>query len=378
MSVVDDNMVELEESMILTPAGVSGGVPVTGSAATYRVQNNDFVSVSLKGNKRELIEGDALEISVSLCDNCSISNEAKNAEFSIKNANITISGADSDPVPAADLSLDLTPLPPEASTAFFANFSDTDTFKDTVLTNAKQDSLREKNEWFSIYITQDELCSNAECFGADIVTEAGETKITDINYTTFSNEGFIVIVNDDYVSLADTGVSKCLDISGSVTDTSDISCSSSSLQDVETHHEEGAYTFVNSLGEPVITGADGSDPALDDYQCIQDNYLGSLWDLNTLNTPSSFSNISIAPEYCKKIGDAENTWQLPTVADLINILNFNVLVDDGTNRFKNKGSYWTREPCLADSTKYWVVDMATGTTLCEAVDEPHHAYVVYY
>jgi hypothetical protein len=395
-TIKDDVVIETTETFQITNLKLFAGdaankfnilsIPTNGETLSYNIVNDDFVTVSLKDDKRVLTESsDAIELNVTKCTGCTLSSDAKNAEFSITQANISVIDYASKPVPAADLTADLTSVAYSNKLANFDTSDDTSGYKNTLISTTKQDNIREPNEWFSLYVTQESLCPDTGCFGADIVTAANASKITDVLYPGLSDEGFMVIVNDEYVPSADTGIVTCLEISGGVAEAIGTTCSTSTLQDVEIQHEVGKYTFVDTDGALVRPSVDGSEPTISDYQCIQDNYIGSLWDLNSHDTESVFSDISIATEYCGKTdvaGAGGTNWQLPTVSDLINILDFNSFVVDGTNRFKNRGSYWTRDACLADLSKYWVVDMATGTTTCQlataAATETNYVYAVYY
>ncbi|MEH6448864.1 MAG: DUF1566 domain-containing protein, partial [Oleispira sp.] len=400
-SIVDDSIIEVDESFKITSFNLYAGDVANAydiltatppdSSYQFEIENNDYVSIGFENTNNAFNESDDIALKIKLCTGCSISEEAKLGDFTIEN-NIIKVESDFEPMPSANILTDLENLITTSKLANYSSTEEAERERRVVIATAKQDAEKEENEWLNFYVTQPSLCPDNGCFGEDMSSGLSNSYYgsADLN-----KDGLVVIVNDDYIAATDTNVSKCLEISGSpgsyVATTSTLTASgcgptaTTSLQDVEVEVKTNAYSFVNTSGIPVRNKVDGTPPEITDYHCVQDNYTGVLWNADYKTSEVIFDTATLDPAavgttYCgnTNVGVSGPNWQLPTVADLINTLDFNNFQVDGENRFKNWLSYWTSEPCLADLTKYWVVDMATGKTMCKPVNESHHAYAVYY
>ena len=100
---------------------------------------------------------------------------------------------------------------------------------------------------------------------------------------------------------------------------------------------------------------------------------------NGILNGNTFTGYFSAVNTCGVSNAGVNKWQLPSVQDLIGILEFGNL-DDSTE-FDHQETYWTRDSCSsATSTNRWVVNMETSEVSCveEGISEQHYIHAVYY
>ena len=386
MSVVDDVIVELDESMTLTATSVNAGVPVLGSIAVYKVDNNDHLSFSFNSSN------------VTTEGSSSIMLEESN----LTNLYLTICNVDSSPMEGGDLQLDITTQAQQFITdstiksklrIHDASPSDYSVLENIVYVGSNKctpyqlqttedvDVTSEPNESLGVVVKPsiaDVRCSNnSYCMGSE---------------TTTADHGLVVIKNDDFESFIDTGVDKCLNAAGSGFDSfnpeNNASVCSPAEQDVEITRTELSFVKLNSAGNPVVE-------ASSDYSCISEGSTGLTWarrgvetdDLTSdadnddvltadgaeiLYTTTTLAGVTTANiKLCGKSG-----WGVPTVTQLLDAADYQYLNSLDT-AFENKVvtgmKYWSSEVCNGGQ---WVFDYAAGQALCAASSDTHHVRVV--
>ena len=226
--------------------------------------------------------------------------------------------------------------------------------------------------------------------------------------TSFNATQEIVIINDDFINMLDTGLTHCVD--NGVTGKNIVACDGGDietgydLQDAvvtssDNQYPDLAYTYINEKGEPVIT------KPTEGQVCIQDNNTGYIWtktivksgSVNGFNWQDSdfpgsqYSTIDLSGYFCEFSNeDSGRTWRYPSVQDLLSFwsasklkatrefgllvsnVNGEVIVDADTGEpvvtpnsitGDQYMRYWTGQACGANH--FFSVDFLSGEIHCQ-------------
>jgi len=378
---------------------------------TVSIVNDDFVTTELLSSRAGTESIGQYEVEVCVPVGKTINTDAKAQTFFFSSQEISyLSGDNSQVSPMEPATVDDDYTLIENTTMIdTAGVSNIGYCQTTSLLSIVDDNKQEQNEWLSINIMQTSICNGGRCFGETIPDGGIDSLAT---YSDFNTEGFIIIANNDYEIAKDTGNDKCINIDASpavtLGPTTATPCISTSMQDVEVEHNKSTYTYVDTDGIPIkknTTGDPSYKTGVTSYACIHDENTGSLWlknispllagqssyqtagtdqwknsgaNSNFLNG-NTFTGYFSAVNTCGVSNAGVNKWQLPSVQDLIGILEFGNL-DDSTE-FDHQETYWTRDTCSsATSTNRWVVNMETSEVSCveEGISEQHYIHAVYY
>ncbi|MFY0642694.1 MAG: DUF1566 domain-containing protein [Bermanella sp.] len=272
-----------------------------------------------------------------------------------------------------------------------------DTTGTTLFTFTPHNSIQ-PNKWFNIEVTTDERC--------DITSTDSCIDSTDV-----------IVQNNELTNVLDTGITQCLQgrdkrWAGDCTTVDDgtlVGPVDYQKQDAaQTTGENNvypalAYTYVNETGQPV---AAKPDPDLV-KACVQDNNTGFIWSATVLDSSNGNKNIRAYTEAaglserdnydCDIADDAGKSWQLPSVQELMTILDAeklktarelgikftNEVGEDvsGSPQFYtdlayDSANYWTSTDCDTGNG-YFVLNFLNGELTCAANDEAHSIMMVY-
>jgi hypothetical protein len=251
------------------------------------------------------------------------------------------------------------------------------------------DSEIELDEWFGITLGSNDsyLCSAAN------------------NLCLQQN---LVITNDDTREILDSGVLMCINSSGALVETNAGVCTELSLQDVELDYPDNQYTYINDIGKALLNQWEsGAEVQNNYYACLSDNYSGLIWSIDrlpfdgihssdgkawlgaVLEEGAVFERLFSENGFCN-IKSSTKKWQLPSVEQLMGVINFSQLESDSgmpegifkVEELAGDSFYWTKDSCDTDtdvSTKeFWAVDFKQGTLHCKSSSEQLLLRAVYY
>ena len=400
LTVVDDKDIEKTEDFSVT---IPNNIYVTAAGVTtdFTITNNDTLMVNpvttqldgiasdqpynLQVCKPEVaaIEGGDLELAITLKEvivpaaQTVASLSCADIDLSLATANCTDSLTGS----IADIGitlntgvLDVIPV---------CSGTPSSTYTSIELFTLKGQSSIKANEWFNVAVASDERCASPMCSAA-----------TDV-----------VVLTTQLSNVLDTGLTQCL--KSGLNERWSVDCdtvknnSDYLFQDAAQTHASNsnniypdlAYTYVSSAGLPVAAKPDSGEV------CVQDNNTGFIWSGTILDSVNVDKNIRIYSDFgditerdnydCDLSGSA--TWQLPTVQDLMTIIDVEKLktsrelsirftnssqfdVNEDEVEFKSgfggdhSASYWTSDTCDSDddidTIEVFTLDFLSGELLC--------------
>ena len=212
----------------------------------------------------------------------------------------------------------------------------------------------------------------------------------------------IVIINDDFINMFDTGLTECVD--NGVTGKNIVACDGGDIEagydlqdavvtDSDNQYPDLAYTYINEKGEPVVT------KPTEGQVCIQDNNTGYIWTQTRVNpngrngfnrNDPEFPSSAIGYDCGFVDGVDSKSWKYPSVQDLLSFWNakklkaareFGLLVSNETGEVINDVDtgepivtpnsiigdqymrYWTDQSCGAN--RFFAVDFLSGEVHCQ-------------
>jgi hypothetical protein len=228
-----------------------------------------------------------------------------------------------------------------------------------------------------LYASEDDTPDQNLAF--DISMPTGDVRVSETNILNSS----LLILNTDLINLVDTGLIECVE-SGrnerwdTPCDSADIGPKGNYLKQdaVETdHYPKLAFTYVTDGTQPSLT-----KPNTDDGEqfCFQDNSTGLIW--SDSSSLTQFNSIPTLDSCDLPI----NSWRLPTVQELITIMELNPVGDtkplqgnilnlekSGNNFWEHHSKYWSSDECNIGGVSggRWVVDLLSGHVECSGIDE---------
>jgi len=246
-----------------------------------------------------------------------------------------------------------------------------------VIDSFSVDSTSEPHEWLRVTADpnsgNDTRCEKSgECFGPLLN----------------DNNGLIVIANDDFGIIVDSGNDQCVLADGTLADgtlTDGILSCLISGQDIEnTNIPALSYVKLTASGTPTL----GSD-----YACIADGSTGHVWsrygieaaDLTNANSANDSGLIGSEVQYSWGAAPDASTmdvsklkycgrsdWVLPSITDLMNVADYEYL-NDANPQFVHQ-EYWSSDSCWVDadgtSPGHWALNFVTGESDCLADSSP--------
>ena len=255
----------------------------------------------------------------------------------------------------------------------------------TLFTLKAQATAIEANEWFTAEVEADERCNTVTAIG------------------TCADPVNVVVFNNQLSNVLDTGLTQCLQSGldkrwavdcGAVDTYKKQDASQTAPSSTNNIYPDLTYTYVNGDGEPAATRPESGEV------CVQDNNTGFIWSGTILNGGVNIRVFDVLTDIgertnydCGLSGDA--TWQLPTVQDLMTIMDVEKLKatrDFGIRFTDNEGknvdnvefyvefgfhtaSYWTSKVC--DIDKYYTVNFLNGEVECSAKTVEHSIMMLY-
>ena len=403
ITITPDDAIELEESFNIE-VPVKSYITAENTNTAFTITNSDFLRVSLETTEPTT---DTTNYNLNVC---------RPVDKTIEGGNITLTTSlskvednlyqvidDVTHLSCADIGLESgTDLECKDNIeGKIAEFEKTiaagdvlecDTTGTTLFTFTPHNSIQ-PNKWFNIEVTTDERC--------DITNTDSCIDSTDV-----------IVQNNKLTNVLDTGATQCLQGKNKrwagdcneVDDKTIFNIIDYRKQDAAQATGENnvypnlAYTYVNSTGQPVP-----KKPTTGEV-CVQDNNTGFIWSGTVLDTGANtriYQDLSGTTEFddydCGIINTVDKSWQLPTVQELMTILDVEKLKTtrelgikytdtDGRNiegapqfyfdEFLNhSASYWTSTSC--ETNKYFVLNFLTGELACAANDEEHSIMMVY-
>ena len=412
VSIVEDSIIELNEVMTLSlalNAGTSKGNTQLAqfvkleslteqSSYDYTIENDDYVSVStisyLSATETDQLQ-EGGDYKLQFCIPASHSIQAGNGNMSLT-ASLSASGTESLTLKLASCD-DLSFLDNSDSAVTCSNAS---TLTDNSLSEDRSVGLDALSAGECAEITLINAANNAD---------VDQNKAFDIDFS-FSDircEGTCVegqpttIFNDDFINLLDTGLVECVEDGRD--DRWDVPCSGNPHspqsgyfnQDAAetTYYPAFSYTYINENAKSVQVR-----PSTGEI-CIQDNSTGLVWSesiaSNTL--PSDFTLVYVGDDGALAdcgIADGSSTWQLPTVQELLTIMDLEPLnsktkplsasnifqfKSTGATFYNDTARYWSSDICTTAATNdsAWTVDFISGHVTCELQTETNSKMKVY-
>ena len=207
----------------------------------------------------------------------------------------------------------------------------------------------------------------------------------------------VTILNDDLINLLDTGLIKSVKNGFNKRwDTGGTPDSGYGLQDATQtdFYPDLSYTYIASNAKATQTDPGGEF-------CIQDNSTGLIWtgSIESNTSPGTYlipysGDDDITPPYCSISNEASGrVWQLPTVQELLSIMDLNPSSNtkpltgsnllsfqkDGTDFYNATSQYWSKDLCTVSTTDdgSWVVDFVTGHVDCSLQSSSNFKMHVY-
>jgi hypothetical protein len=272
--------------------------------------------------------------------------------------------------------------------AVCADVSLSDGISDCTETRSKEinlDSLTAVNPCTDISlinITDDNDANQNKSFFAEFITS--DARILGSNVVPIQS---LTILNDDLINVLDTGLDECVE--NGTTMLWDVPCTGENSHVPDADHnpnyqyQDGAvtefypeltYTYINESGKPVQELPTGTGSQI----CLQDNSTGLIWSESSELT--KFSDGATLNECGLAI--TGRTWQLPTVQELITIIdldplshlkplhasNILALNKTGSDFWQHKSRYWTKDSCFISTPSEiagkWAVDFISGHVEC--------------
>ena len=237
------------------------------------------------------------------------------------------------------------------------------------LMTASTDSVADQNVWFDIaYTSEDDRCEG----------------------NCLPNQSAL-ISNSDLINTLDTGLKECVE--SGIDERWDTPCIDTDISPTGDYLKQDAaetdfypdltYTFIDTNSAEVVERPTSGEI------CVQDNSTGLIWSSAIeSNTTSNDYTISYSGDDttqtnwdCGILNADSKAWQLPTVQELISIMDLNPVSKSkplNENRifdFKKIGSdyysansrYWSSDLCTisASNDGAWTVDFITGHVVCE-------------
>lgn len=262
----------------------------------------------------------------------------------------------------------------------------------TTLFTFKAHNSIQPNKWFNIEVTTDERCD------------------TDVANGNCIDPTDVIVQNNQLTNVLDTGATKCLQGRDKrwADDCSTVDKVDYQKQDAaQTTGEKNvypdlAYTFVNGTGLPVPKKTTTGEV------CVQDNNTGFIWSGTVRDSSNgnknirAYTKVASLSEYqdydCGMADDAGKSWQLPSVQELMTILDVEKLkmARELGIKFTNEGgedvpgvpqfyfdefsynfaNYWTSTNCDSGNG-YFVLNFLNGELTCAANDEEHSIMMLY-
>jgi hypothetical protein len=382
LAISGDKIIERNESVLLAatiPSYVALNFPTE-----FTINNDDYVSVTSKNylglnQVDSLQEGGTLKLEFCVPSGYTYQNQNGLSDITLTTTP-TVSGTDSEFYKEAvcdDLKLlddnlgavncDLTSMSVGRSISLDGKNTGECTTLDLITANT--DSLADQNVWFDLgYASSDERCEG-NCLP---------------NHSA-------LILNNDLINTLDTGLDECVE--SGIDERWDVRCigfSESPTVDylkqdaVETDfYPDLTYTFIDTNSAAVV-----ERPASGEI-CVQDNSTGLIWS-------SAIESNAAANDYtinysgddsaqtswdCGILNADSKTWQLPTVQELMSIMDLNPVSKSkplnenrifdfkkiGSNYYNANSRYWSSDLCSisAPNDGAWTVNFITGHFVCE-------------
>ena len=254
------------------------------------------------------------------------------------------------------------------------------TYNEIPLFTLKAQEHAHANKWFEITdVTADERCAAGSCVAT-------------------ADSADVVLLNNQLTSILDSGLTKCLEHGLSskwAVDCATVSIGYLKQDAAQTNRETSAnlypdlaYTYVDENGLPVT-----SQPSSGEV-CVQDNNTGFIWSGTILDSGantrvySELADITDHEDYDCDLANGTATWQLPTVQDLLSIMDVEKLKAsrefgirftdkdeadvDGVPQFyktfesEHFARYWTSTTCGANSN--YTLNFLSGELACSDKD----------
>ncbi|MFT7109501.1 MAG: hypothetical protein ACI843_001163 [Psychrobacter glaciei] len=390
LTITGDKIIERNENVILTasiPPYVALNFP-----SGFIIRNDDYVAVSSKNymglNQVDKLQEDgALKLEFCVPSGYTYQNQNGLSDITLT-VTPTVSGTDTDFYKKATC-LDINLLSDDAAvvTCDLASMSverlislDGKTTGECAtldLMTASTDLVADQNVWFELaYATSDERCEGT-CL-------EGHT---------------IAVLNNDLISTLDTGLNEC--IQSGINKRWDVRCDDATYAPTGNYLKQDAaetdfypdlsYTFIDA-DSAAVTAKPASGEA-----CVQDNSTGLIWssaiesNTTTNDYTINYSGDDTAQTSwdCGIQNSGSKTWQLPTVQELMSIMDLNPVSKSkplnenrifdfkktGSNYYNANARYWSSDLCTISAANdgAWTVDFITGHFVCENISSETNA-----
>jgi hypothetical protein len=390
ISFVADNIIEPNEEFSLSLTQDASSAPLSqplSANSNFSILNDDYLSFSLDHGyqnpvshggpsimiaENDLDDSNGNRLNLIVCNSSSTNMEGGDLSLTINYGSVNhVTPVTYDRFSAADTVSDisasssLVTVPGVAGCAAYP-----------LISQFTEDTIAEPNEWFAISATpagSDNRCANsAQCMG---------------HLTGIDDDGIVVIANDDYSLLVDTGNDNCLDTSGNLNAYDGSSCTTSG-QDVEVNRTDLSFIPLTTEGYPTLE---------QEHICLADGSTGYVWaryGLSATEIPSvAGSEVSWA--WASAANDAntrltliqslcgKTAWVLPELNDLVNAADYDWLNSTNTAFNHNAATsmtYWSSQACYvsADGSTagHYAFDYQDGTSLCLVDTSDKHIRMV--
>ena len=321
ISVDNDDAIELTENFNIEKAH-SSFITTDYAQTAYTIESNDHLTVNLETTEptsdttnynlkvcrptADPIQGGNIELTTTLLKVHDSLDEVINDVTQLSCADIGLeSGIDAQCTD--NLSGNIAEF---ENTIVAADVVECGSATDTTLFTFTTHDTIQTNKWFNMAITSDERCN------ADACTPAAD----------------VVVLNNQLSNVLDTGLTQCLE-SGLdkrwAIDCASVTTGFEKQDAVQTdgtnnQYPDLAYTFVNGDGQPVAERPDSGEV------CVQDNNTGFIWSGTILEAGKNTRTYdALADDHtgydCAITNNGGLIWQLPTVEDLMTIIDIEKL-----------------------------------------------------
>ena len=390
ISFVADDIIELNEEFSLSLTQDASSAPLSqplSSNSNFSILNDDFLSFSLDHGyqnpvsqggpsimiaENDLDDSNGNRLNLIVCNSSSANMEGGDLSLTIDFGSVNhVTPVAYDRFSAADTVSDIS-----ASSSLVTVSGAVGCTAYPLISQFTEDTIAEQNEWFAISATpagSDNRCSNSvQCMG---------------HLTGIDDDGIVVIANDDYSLLVDTGNDNCLDTSGNLNAYDGSSCTTSG-QDVEVNRTDLSFIPLTTEGYPTLE---------QEHICMADGSTGYVWaryGLSATEIPS-IAGSEVSWAWASATNDAntrltltqslcgKTAWVLPELNDLVNAADYDWLNSTNTAFNHNAATsmtYWTSQACYvsADGSTagHYAFDYQDGTSLCLADTSDKHIRMV--